>query len=279
MPSMNIVLACFAALSWGVADFLGGYATRDSDERHSEAVLVSSQIVSLGLVVTLLVAPSLRQLEPHDIAVGALSGLGLSLGVRFLYAALATGRMAVVAPVSAATCVAVSTVGGTIRGGLPHSLQFVGLTLVATAVVLTSLSKDEGGARRGPLLLALLAGAGFGSQLFALSFVRSSGVVAQVSGELTALLLFSFVAMRRGVFGLVRSNRVVTVICGSLRALGTGLFVAAVSVQSSAATSMAANLYSVFTALTAAVVLRERISKLQLTAVSLSVLGIFFLAR
>jgi drug/metabolite transporter (DMT)-like permease len=73
-------------------------------------------------------------------------------------------------------------------------------------------------------------------------------------------------------------NRGITALCGVLRASGTFAFIAAVAVASNAATGVAANLFPVFTALAAFVVLRERLTPRQLGASVLAVAGLVLLA-
>jgi drug/metabolite transporter (DMT)-like permease len=274
---MNIVLAAIAALCWGIADFIGGYATRDGDERQSESVLWFSQAIATALVTAMLLVPSFRQASSGDLILGALSGLGLAVGVKLLYAALATGRMAVVAPVSAGTCFMVSAFGGLLNDGSVSTTQLFGITAVLAAIIAVSLTRDEGGSMLRPLLLATFAGCGFGSQLFALSFTSSDVVPVQLAGEFVALAVFSLGALRvRAV--LPTENRGITAVCGVLRASGTFAFIAAVAVASNAATGVAANLFPVFTALAAFVVLRERLTPRQLGASVLAVAGLVLLA-
>jgi drug/metabolite transporter (DMT)-like permease len=274
---MNIVLAAIAALCWGIADFIGGYATRDGDERQSESVLWFSQAIATALVAAMLLVPSFRQASSGDLILGALSGLGLAVGVKLLYAALATGRMAVVAPVSAGTCFVVSAFGGLLNDGSVSTTQLFGITAVLAAIITVSLTRDEGGSMLRPLLLATFAGCGFGSQLFALSFTSSDVVPVQLAGEIVALAVFSLGALRVRA-ALPTENRGITAVCGVLRASGTFAFIAAVAVASNAATGVAANLFPVFTALAAFVVLRERLTPRQLGASVLAVAGLVLLA-
>jgi drug/metabolite transporter (DMT)-like permease len=274
---MNIVLAAIAALCWGIADFIGGYATRDGDARQSESVLWFSQAIATALVAAMLFVPSFRQASSGDLLLGALSGLGLAVGVKLLYAALATGRMAVVAPVSAGTCFVVSALGGLLNDGSVSTTQLFGISAVLAAIIAVSLTRDEGGSMLRPLLLATFAGVGFGSQLFALSFTSSDVVPVQLAGELVAFAVFSFGALRVRA-ALPAVNRGITALCGVLRASGTFAFIAAVAVASNAATGVAANLFPVFTALAAFVVLRERLTPRQLGASVLAVAGLVLLA-
>jgi drug/metabolite transporter (DMT)-like permease len=274
---VNVLLAAVAALCWGVADFIGGYATKDGDTRQGETVLWFSEAIAASLVAALLLVPSFRQASCGDLLLGALSGLGLALGVKLLYAALATGRMAVVAPVSAGTCFVVSALGGLMNDGSVSTTQLLGIAAVLTAIISVSLTRDDGGSMLRPLLLATFAGIGFGSQLFALSFTSSDVVPVQLAGEVVAFAVFSLGALRvRGA--LPATNRALTALCGVLRACGTFAFIAAVAIASNAATGVAANLFPVFTALAAFVVLRERLTPRQLAASLLAVAGLVLLA-
>jgi drug/metabolite transporter (DMT)-like permease len=274
---MNVVLAALAALCWGSADFIGGYATKDGDARQGETVLWFSQAIATTLVATLLLVPSFRQASSSDLLLGALSGLGLALGVKLLYSALATGRMAVVAPVSAGTCFVVSALGGLLNDGEVSTTQWFGITAVLGAIIAVSVTRDDGGSMVRPMVLATLAGCGFGSQLFTLSFTSSDVIPVQLAGELVAFAVFSIGALRVRA-ALPETNRALTALCGVLRACGTFAFIAAVAVASNAATGVAANLFPVFTALAAFVVLRERLSPRQLVAALVALAGLVLLA-
>jgi drug/metabolite transporter (DMT)-like permease len=274
---MNVFLAAIAALCWGSADFIGGYATKDGDTRQGETVLWFSQAIAATLVATLLLVPSFRQASSSDLLLGALSGLGLALGVKLLYSALATGRMAVVAPVSAGTCFVVSALGGLLNDGEVSTTQWFGIAAVLGSIIAVSVTRDEGGSMVRPLLLATLAGCGFGSQLFTLSFTSSDVIPVQLAGELVAFAVFSIGALRVRA-ALPATNRALTALCGVLRACGTFAFIAAVAVASNAATGVAANLFPVFTALAAFVVLRERLSLRQLVAALVALAGLVLLA-
>lgn len=274
---MNVVLAALAALCWGSADFIGGYATKDGDARQGETVLWFSQAIAATLVATLLLVPSFRQVSSGDLLLGALSGLGLALGVKLLYSALATGRMAVAAPVSAGTCFVVSALGGLLNDGDVSTPQWFGIAAVLGAIIAVSVTSDDGGSMIRPMVLATLAGCGFGSQLFTLSFTSSDVIPVQLAGELVAFAVFSIGALRVRA-ALPETNRVLTALCGVLRACGTFAFIAAVAVASNAATGVAANLFPVFTALAAFVVLRERLSPRQLVAALTALAGLVLLA-
>ena len=104
-----------------------------------------------------------------------LSGLGSGAGTVFLYRGLATGRMAVVAPVSAVGAAVIPVVVGLATGERPSVLTMLGIVLalpgiwlVARAVEQPELAADR--ASSG-LVDGLLAGVGFGLLFVALGQV------------------------------------------------------------------------------------------------------------
>src|SRR6266581_6086118 len=102
-----IVFALLSAALYGSADFLGGLASRRSSVMP---VMIFSQLA--GLVMLLLVLPFL----PAASATGAVAGAALGIGLMLLYQGLATGKMSVVAPVTAVLAVVVSAVAGMVIG-------------------------------------------------------------------------------------------------------------------------------------------------------------------
>jgi uncharacterized membrane protein len=93
-----VLLGLASGLSWGVADFLGGVASRRA---AAFAVVALSQ--ASGLVVALVVAAIIRpDLPPPDKAlVGAAAGVAGVVGLMAFYRALSIGSMSVIAPISA----------------------------------------------------------------------------------------------------------------------------------------------------------------------------------
>src|SRR6266566_5137661 len=85
---------------------------------------------------------------PHDWAVlwavpAAVSG---TLGLYAYYRGMATGTMAVVAPIAGASAI-VPVVFGIATGDRPHTAQFVGIACAIVGVALASQERQEGGKR------------------------------------------------------------------------------------------------------------------------------------
>ena len=166
------ILALGSAALYGAADFLGGLASR----RASTVVIVlTSQ--GIGLLSMALILPLLPSATPTpgDLAWGGVAGLAGGLGVALLYRALAIGRMAVVAPVTAVCAVAIPVTVGVFLGEELAWLTVVGVGLAIVAIVLVSQqgSAAPAGRRAGTVPrgvgLALASGVAIGLFFLALA--------------------------------------------------------------------------------------------------------------
>jgi len=131
----TILFALLSATLYGSADFLGGLASRRSSVMP---VMIFSQLV--GLITLLLVLPLLPAATATgaDFAWGALAGGALGMGLMLLYQGLATGKMSVVASVTAVLAVVVSAVAGIVLGDRLSIGAFLGVALAITAITLIS---------------------------------------------------------------------------------------------------------------------------------------------
>jgi uncharacterized membrane protein len=103
-----IVFALLSAALYGSADFLGGLASRRSSVMP---VMIFSQLAGLlTLLLVLAFLPAATAIRA-DFAWGAVAGGALGIGLMLLYQGLATGKMSVVAPVTAVLAVVVSSDG------------------------------------------------------------------------------------------------------------------------------------------------------------------------
>lgn len=180
---MPVLFAAFAALSWGAADFMGGLASRQAPAR---SVVVYSQLV--GLTVALIGAPLLGG-EPtaRDFLWGAGAGLLGSFGLVALYAALAGGKISVVAPVSGVISAGVPLLFGLLIGERPAPTAVVGMTVALVAIWLVSAGEELATSGIG---LALISGAGFAG--FAIVIGQSadtSGLWPLIPARVSSILL------------------------------------------------------------------------------------------
>ncbi len=264
---MGVVLALCSALAYGLSDFVGGLLSRRTS---AWAVAVVAQVSSTlcTAVVALFVTGS-----PHaaDLRWALLAGVGSGLGTGFLYRGFASGRMAVVAPVSAVGAALVPVLAGALGGERPSALVWSGIVAALPGIWLVSSASGSGTSRSGrPSVAAgatdgVLAGLGFGL-LFA-----CLGQVPERAGwwPLTlcqAVSVVTVVAVAAGLRApwLPRGRTVrLAALAGPLGATATGCFLVATHHGYLTVAGVLSSLYPASTVLLAAVLLKERVHRAQ----------------
>jgi uncharacterized membrane protein len=168
---MAIVLALFSALAYGVADFLGGVASRRWDSR-----LITLGAQSIGLltaVVAVVVYPGDGP-ATRALTWGAASGLCSAVGVLSLYRGFVRGSISVVAPVCGVLTAVIPAVVGIALGDHLGPLELVGILLTVPAVGLVARETEVDGGSSGGFADGALAGVGFGLLFVALSRAGAS---------------------------------------------------------------------------------------------------------
>jgi len=275
---MGVVLAVCCALAYGMSDFLAGLASRRASS-YAVAVLAQCAALVVGLVCATLILPA-----PHitvaALAWGAASGLGSGLGTLFLYRGLGSGRMSVVAPLSAVTAAGIPVIVGLSLGERPPVLALVGIALGLPAIMLISRGHDSGGAGKGGVLDGLLAGAGFGLLFVALGQVPpGSGLWPTAAGQVVALvaLLVAAVVTRTRVRVPARALGGVAA-AGALGAAAAALYLLAAQRTLLSIVAVVSSLYPALTVLAATIVLRERIGRGQAVGLAAAAAAVTLIA-
>ena len=269
---MAVLLALLSSGLWGSADFLGGLLSR---QRAPYAVVGASQAV--GLVVATIAAlvtwgfgSPLGWLVPS-----VLAGVCGSLALVSFYAALATGTMGVVSPIAALGAV-VPVVGGLLAGEQPSALASSGIVLALLGAVAASGPELRGTAGARPVVLAVVAGLGFGlAMLLIARAAETDAVMAMWGMRLTSVLGFTVAALvTRNLGGLKPAD------VGPLVVVGTGdvsanlLFGIASQIGYVSVTSVLASLYPVATVLLARIFLHERLLRIQYVGITAALAGV-----
>ena len=275
MIAVAVALGLGSSLAWGIADFLGGLASR---RLSVLTVLAVSQVVGL---VLLLVVVALRGEGPpaahHLLVAGASAFVGVGALAAF-YRGLAVGTMAVVAPISA-TAAVVPVVAGIVEGERPSALQLAGIVLAVGGVVLASREEAEEGAGAGLATgagLALLAALGFGS-FFVLIASASEGDVfwALLSNRVTGVaMLVGFALVLRPSLSVDRGDRRMLVSVGVFDVTANASFAVASTQGLVSVVGVCSSLYPLVTVLLARSFLGERVRALQLAGVALALTGV-----
>ncbi|WBC17518.1 EamA family transporter [Micromonospora sp. WMMA1998] len=261
---LPIVLAAVSAIAFGTADFSGGKASRHA---HPIAVTVVSQLLSLPLLLVLvLVVPGTP--APLDLAWGLLAGVAGAAGVMLLYRALATGVMAVVAPVTAITAAVVPIVAGLLLAHSPGALALGGAGLAVVAIALVSLGERGGAGRLSGRVIgtALAAGLLFGIFFALLGQADESAGMWPVLAVRVSSIAFGLVLVARTGARLRIGRRVLgwTAAAGLLDSAANALFLAAAGRGHLSVVAAIASLYPASTVLLALAVDRERLRPVQL---------------
>lgn len=268
----TVILATTTAALFGFSDFFGGLASR-----KDSALAVTSRAYLLGVVVMVaatLIFPGGR-VTPVDLAWGVAGGLCGGIGVMALYAALACGRMSIVAPTTAALSGSLPALFDLLRGTAVRPVALAGLGLAIVAVVIVSATageKEEHELPRRALVLSIVSGVLFAGSFLSFSFAgKDSGfaplVVARlVSGGL--LTLITLVRLKR--LRLEPGAVAPTIAAGTLDSLATVAMITAIRIGPLAIASVLGSLYPVVTILLARLVLGERLRGLQRLGIALA---------
>jgi drug/metabolite transporter (DMT)-like permease len=270
-----VLFALSAAAAWGSGDFTNGIAAR----RVGTFLAVFISYI-VGLVVLTVVAVAVREAipAPADLLWGALAGLLGMAGLGFLLRGFTSGRMGIVAPVSASLAAAIPVVFTAFTEGLPRALQMLGFALALAGIWLLSRPEPLRGRPAG-LGWAILAGVGFGAFFTALDQVSEGAVfwplVAGRMGCMGALIVFALVTRRpvaapRSLLGIIA-------LAGLLDVGGNLFFLLAIQTGRLDVATVLSSLYPAVTTLLAWLVAREQITRQQWVGVSAAVAAIVFI--
>jgi len=262
------LLGLASAASWGAGDFSGGLAAKRSPLL---GVLALGQATGTALIAALALAAQEAAPPPASLGWAMAAGVSGAVGLAALYRGLAIGRMAVVAPVSAVLCAALPVAWGALSEGLPPGPKLLGFALALGGVFLVARSGETedaapGVARQG-LLLALVAGAGFGGFLVFMHLGAEGGTfwpLAAARGTAFLLVLATALSRRSATTWVpARAALPLVLLSGALDAGGNALFVLASQAGRLDVAAVTSSMYPASTVLLAAAFLGERVSKPQ----------------
>lgn len=264
MTTETLAMACGigSAAAWGAGDFSGGMASRKG---NVFMVVLVSQFIG-GLFLLAMAVFSGEAMPPlRHLVFGAFAGVFGNIGLLALYRGLSTGRMGMVAPLSAVLTALVPIGYTAFFTGLPTMPRFAGFLFFMVAVWLLS-SADAGFRLTGrELVLSCLAGAGFG--LFFIFIDKANDLAIfwpLVWARVASVVFLSFVMLVAAKpKAPVTGQWIFIVMAGVLDALGNLLFSAAAYLGRLDVAAVLSSLYPAATVLLAWVVLRETLKRRQ----------------
>ena len=273
---MAVVLAVLSGVLWGSSDFLGGLVAK---RRAAYAVVGASQ--AAGVVAATVVAvltdgfsSPLGWVVPSVLA--AATG---SVALISFYAAMASGTMGVVSPITAIGVV-IPVLGGLLAGEQPSALVGTGIALALLGGIAASGPELSGQAGARPMLLAAVAGIAFGlSMLFIARGAETDAVMTVWGMRLTIATGIGVAALAmRSTGGLRPRDLGPLVVVGVGAASANLLFGLSSSLGYVSVAAALACLYPVVTVLLAWAVLHERLLRIQYVGVATALAGVVFVS-
>jgi drug/metabolite transporter (DMT)-like permease len=270
------LLALLSSILWGGADFLGG---KLSKRYQAIAVTAVSQVfglligVSIVLISSSWLSPSLSW-DSYFIS-GVFAGLLGFIGLVAFYTGLATGRMGVVAPISALSVTIPLTIAF-INGEKPNTGQLIGMGVALTGAFFASGPEIKGGVTIKPIIFAVIAAFGFGS---AVTFIargsETSAIMTMTTMRLAtlmvALLLF---ARYRTIGGFTKKDLPILIAIGGADFMANLLLGVATTKGLVSLAVVLGSLYPIVTALLAFRLLHERLHKVQYLGIAFAITGV-----
>jgi drug/metabolite transporter (DMT)-like permease len=280
---VTVVIALAAAALFGIGDFFGGSASR-----RSPAVGVLILTAPVGLIPLFVLTFVVHgELSWPAVAWGGGAGIAGGLGVLLLFRGLATAAMSVVAPLTAVTSAIVPVVVGVATGERPAVGAYAGMALALAAVALISKGEQHGAgdtstrvASLGGVLLALLAGSGFGLYFALLKHAPTdSGLWPVLVGRLASTVVFVAIAIATTGLAMPRGRAaVLALLSGVCDVTANVLYLVAVRGGLLSLVAVVIALYPASTVLLARVVFAERLARPQLAGLACAALGVGLIA-
>jgi drug/metabolite transporter (DMT)-like permease len=282
---MTIVLALFASLFVGISDFLGATASRTRSPLETSLVLFLATSVTL---VPLAFVIGASDLSAHDLALGAVGGVTSGVAYVGFFTAIGSGRISIVAPISAAVTALLPATVGIAEGNALSSIALAGVLCALVAIPLVAYETDDAEATdtihdtwstKRQVLVSILCGVGFGFYFVCIGHThRSSGLWPTVATLVVAIAITVPVAARGGVMP-ARATLSRLAVAGGL-ALGIADAALTTALQRGPLTvaSVLGNLYPLVTIALGVTILRERVRIWQAAGIVLAVAGVAMIA-
>ena len=266
---MAPLLALISSLTWGLADFLGGLASR----RTRIVRVLPVSYLSGAIVVTffsIFLIPG--DLNSDSYLYGFFAAFFGVPAIALLYVALSRGPMGIVSPITALMAGFVPVITGLLRGDSVSAIGYFGMALAALSVILVSQERKSDQAQRislSTLLICVASGTLIGSYLTVLGLAPSN------QGIWTSTIARWFGFLFVGAFFLLRLKAIskdensqpfpwtLAIVAGIFDASANGIYQIATQKGVLAIVAVLASLYPAATAVLARYVLHERLRVIQ----------------
>lgn len=275
---ISILYGIASAISWGAGDFAGGLASRKLGAYR--AVFYADLV---GLFVVLPFLALFREPLPATMVLvnAAVGGVLGSFGLLVLYYSLSVGKMSIAAPVSALFAALLPVVVGLFTEGLPTLIQFTGFAFALAAVWLISqgdVTERFRLERLSDLRLPVLAGLGFGCYFIFIHYASkdsTSILWTMIASRAAGTLVVWFVVLaRRESFAVARTAWLVVFLNAALDVSGNFFYILASQTGRLDVAAVLSSLFPGSTIILAWLILKERITRVQVVGILLALVAI-----
>jgi drug/metabolite transporter (DMT)-like permease len=274
---MASTLALLSSLLWGTADYLAGNLSK---RFPAIAVLAASQAIGFLTGIVLVVATGAWDAQALGsdgyLIAGVLAGITGYLGLISLYAALSTGRMGVVSPVSSLSALIPLAFALIYKGDQLSTILSIGVICAMLGGFLASGPEVSQGLPLKPILLALSAAIFFGITLVCMAIgSESSALMTMTTMRTTTLIIGIALFIRfRHVGGLGKKELPILIFIG-VADFAANLLLGVATTKGLLSLAMVLGaLYPIATALLAYLFLHERLHRVQYVGIAFAVIGV-----
>ncbi|MFZ1044017.1 MAG: EamA family transporter [Anaerolineales bacterium] len=273
---LTIIFGIFAAASWGAGDFVGGLASRRASVYQAALYGEAFGVVLLLAAIPFIHEPAMPwTLWILDMIAGAIMAIGLMI----FYSALAEGQMSVAAPVSALMTAGLPVIATALIQGLPSPITLAGFALALLAVWL--VSQSGGSSKKALVRLAdvrmpLIAGLFFGTYFILIHMGSQHAVLwpliaARSTGTISVLVICAFQGKvhipQKTVWPLIAMNAVWDV-------GGNAFYILAGQAGRMDVAAVLSSLYPGITVILAGIILREKLTRVQVGGILVALVAI-----
>ena len=292
---MEVLLGVGVAACLGFADYFGGTAGRRCGPLRA---ITGVQLTGAAVIGVYLLAAAQPLGGVRETVLAAIGGAALSFGAGCMYTGLSWGRMAVMAPVTAAAVALFTFAVGLVRGERPSGLALAGVGLAIVAVILISrppriaeVPRGRPGAPRriglgAELALSVLAGAAFATFQSMIGEIGGEAGVApllivRAVGGTLSLAVLAVVWGRAGAprpRAPRRATSAAVVASGLLLIMAHAFLIEALALGLLSIVGPITSLSPAFTVIPARIFLHEHISRTQIVGMVLATGGLVLVA-
>jgi drug/metabolite transporter (DMT)-like permease len=274
---MASALALLSSLLWGTADYLAGNLSK---RFPAIAVLAASQAIGFLTGIVLVVATGAWDAQALGsdgyLIAGMLAGITGYLGLISLYAALSTGRMGVVSPISSLSALIPLAFALIYKGDQLSTILTIGVICAMLGGFLASGPEVSQGLPLKPILLALSAAVFFGITLICMAIgSESSALMTMTTMRTTTLIIGIALFIRfRHIGGLGKKELPLLIFIG-VADFAANLLLGVATTKGLLSLAMVLGaLYPIATALLAYLFLHERLHRVQYVGIGFAVVGV-----